>query len=159
MAKLFTQKFSRRDLRLSAATLVVAAVTALGLTAITAQADATSPQARLQQLADNAALAGVTTLATSDARSEAERRDDAVKATHRLIRNIPGVDRQIAASISDLTVTVKLSLKSDSKPLEVASTARYVAPDQPANWSWASRQHFAAGPPPVVAAISRPSGF
>ncbi len=128
----------------------------MALLVLTAQASAAGLQ-QMQQLADNAALAGVNTLGTSEARSEAVRREDAINATKQLLADIPGVAGQITASVSDLTVTVKLSVTESpragakSKTFEVASTARYVAPDQAASWSWASRQHFAAGRPPVVA--------
>jgi hypothetical protein len=158
MFKFFADEFFARHLRLLAAVLGTLAAATLALTAVTAHAEATNTQSQLQQLADNAALAGVATLGTSDAQTEADRREDAIKATKQSIGNIPGVDGQITASVLDLTVTVKLSVtdtprNAASKTLEVASTARYVAPDQAANWSWASRQHFAAGQPPVVAAV------
>jgi hypothetical protein len=162
MFKFFAEEFLARRFQLLAAILGTLTAATLALTAFTAHADATSVQSQLQQLADNAALAGVNSLGTSEAQTEVDRRDDAVKATKQLIGNIPGVDGQITASVSDFTVTVKLSMTDvPGKTLAVASTARYIAPDQTANWSWASRQHFAAGRPPVVATVvnRRPIDF
>jgi hypothetical protein len=138
-------KFLAHDSRLPAAILGTLGTATLALLVFTSQVNAASLQ-QLQQLADNAALAGVNTLGTSEARAEADRRENAIQATKQMIAAIPGVEGQITASVQNLTVTVKLS----SKTGEVASTARYVAPDQPSNWAWASRQHFAVGRTPVV---------
>jgi hypothetical protein len=164
MFKFLAKEFSARDFRLPAAVLGALAAAAVSSTAYTAQAGASSLQAQLQQLADNAALAGVNTLGTTEAQTDADRREAAIKATKQSIGGIAGVDGQITASVADLTVTVQLSMTDSAnttqKPIGVASTARYVAPDQAANWSWASRQHFAAGRPPVVAGLSRrPAGL
>jgi hypothetical protein len=116
------------------------------LTVFVIPAQAANLHDRMQQLADNAALAGVNTLGTSDARAEGDKRDAAVQATKQVIGQMPGVTAEVIASPENLTMTVTLA----SKTVAVASTARYVPPEQPANWAWASRQHFAIGRDPVV---------
>lgn len=139
-------KFLAHKFRLPAARFGAVGCAILAWMAFTGQANAASLQAQMQQLADNAALAGVSTLGTSEARTEADRREDAIKATKQVIADIPAVEGQITASVQNLTVTVKLS----SRAFAVASTARYVPPEQPSNWAWASRQHFAVVRPAVV---------
>jgi hypothetical protein len=151
-------KFLAHKFRLPTALLGALGGTTLALMAFTAQADAASLQMQLQQVADNAALAGVNTLGNSAARTEAEKREEAIKATKKVIAEIPGVDGQITASVQDMTMTVKLAATetlpayfgANVKTLAVTSSARYVAPEQPTNWAWASKQHFAVGQTPVV---------
>lgn len=106
---------------------------------------AAESQTRLQEIADQAALTGAVSLGTSDASSEAGRRAEAIKASKEILNAVP-LRREIIASVQDLTVTIKLSA-SDA---QVTSTAHYVPPDQPANWAWAGRQHFALKRAPIV---------
>ncbi len=150
-------KFLTHKSRLPGAILGTLGATTLALLVLSAQANAANLQQQMQQLADNAALVGVNALGTSEAQAEAERRQQAIDASNRAIAEIPGAQAEVTASVSDLTVTVKLAVTeapragATAKTVEVASTARYVAPDQASNFSWASRQHFAAGQRPVVA--------
>jgi hypothetical protein len=128
-------------LQLPAAILGALGASTLALMVLTAPTHAASLQAQMQEQADRAALAGVNILGsrTND--------HEAIEATQQALAAIPGVAKEVTASVADLTVTVKLS----SKTFDVVSTARYVAPDdQPAEWAWASRQHFAANRAAVV---------
>ncbi len=127
--------------RLPAAALALLGVAAL---VMTTRAGASDLQARLQAVADQAALAGVTALGTSEASTEAGRRAEAIRASKEILRALP-VRGEVAASIEDLTVTIRLPGNA-----QVTSTARYLPPDQPADWAWAGRQHFAWKQPPVV---------
>jgi hypothetical protein len=118
---------------------------ALALLILTAPAQAAGLQAQMQEQADRAALAGVNLLGTGSADGPA-RRQEAIDATRRALDAGPGVTQEVTASVEALTITVKLS----STTFHVVSTARYLAADQPAEWAWASRQHFAADRNPVV---------
>jgi Flp pilus assembly protein TadG len=119
---------------------LLAVIAALFL--FTSQGQAASAQARLQQVADEAALAAVQVLGANNAQTEA------VEAARQIISPISGVTAEVAISATDLVATVKLSA-ADATTL-VTSTARYVPPEQPATWSWASRQRFAFKPPAVI---------
>jgi hypothetical protein len=151
-------KFLAREFPPPASVTGTLAGAALTLLIFSLPANAASLQ-QLQRLADEAALVGVNTLGTSEARSDADRSQDAIAATKQMIGNVSGVDGQITASAADMTVTVKLSMIQSSpmnylgqkpKMLEAASTARYTPPDQPSQWAWASRQRFAVGRAAVV---------
>lgn len=112
--------------------------------------------ARLQQVADEAALAAVQALAANNASDEASRHADAVKAARQIISPIPGVAAEVSASVTDMVVTVKLSATDAKTP--AVSTARYVPPEQPAVWAWAARQRFAFKSSPVVVGSTCPQG-
>jgi len=128
--------------RLSA---VVAAMLILG-----AQA---KPQLRLQQVAQEAALAGVQVLGTGGGEA------DAVNAARQVAATLPNVMAEVNTSPADLVVTVKLSANDAKAKTEAAvSTARYLPPDQPAAWSWASRQRFALKASPVILGSACPQG-
>ena len=132
-------------LQVPAAIIGALGAATLALLVLIAPAHAAGSQAQMQEQADRAALAAVNMLGTSDAASATKQRD-AVDAAQRMLAAIPGVTKDVSASVEKLTVTIRLS----SKAFEVVSTARYVAPDQPAEWAWASRQHFAANRAPVL---------
>jgi hypothetical protein len=116
----------------------LAALVAASL-ALSGQAEA---QTGLQQVADDAALAAVQVLAAGGGKA------DALAVAQQTVAAIPGTAAQVTASPSDLVITVKLSA-ADAKTA-ASSTARYLPPDQPAAWSWASRQRFAVKYSPVV---------
>jgi hypothetical protein len=99
-------------------------------------------ESRFQQIADEAALAAVQVLASGGLPA------DAVAVAEQMVAVIPGAAAQVSASPADLSVTVKLSAQEAKAP--AVSTARYLPPDQPANWAWASRQRFAVKAAPVV---------
>ena len=128
--------------RLSA---VVAAMLILG-----AQAKPRSP---LQQIADEAALAGVQVLGTGGEEA------DAVNAARQMAATLPNVTTEVSASPADLVVTVTLSATDlKAKTSNAVSTARYLPPDQPVVWNWASRQRFAVKTSPVVFGSTCPQG-
>ena len=102
-----------------------------------AQADS-----RLQQIADEAALAAVQILGTGGTSN------DAVAAAQQMAATA-GMKSEISASSGERVVTVKLSAH-DTKAAPVSSTARYLPPDQPPLWSWASRQRFAVQASPQM---------
>jgi Flp pilus assembly protein TadG len=122
-------------LRLQSARLI--AVAALLLLSGAAQA-----QTRLQQIADEAALAAVQVLGSGGQAA------DAAAAAEQAVAANAGVAAQTTASPDKLSATVIVSQPGAKAP--AVSTARYLPPDQPANWSWASRQRFAFEPSPVV---------
>jgi hypothetical protein len=128
-------------LQLPAAILGALGAGTLALLVLTAPAHAASLQAQMQEQADRAALTGANVLGTGGANSQ-----QAIEATQQALAAIPGVTKEVTASVADLAVTVKLSFNA----FDVVSTARYVAPDQSADWAWASRQHFAANRAPVM---------
>ena len=96
-------------------------------------------QSELQQVADEAALAAVQVLGAGGTP------DGAVAAAQAAT---PGIALEVSASSTKLTVTVKASAADTKAP--VSSTARYLPPDRPAQWGWASRQRFAVKPAPVT---------
>ena len=99
-------------------------------------------QSRLQQVADEAALAAVQILGAGGTSK------DAVLAAQQMAATA-GMKSEVSASSGKLAVTVKVSA-ADTRAPAVSSTARYLPPDQPPTWSWASRQRFAVKPSPVV---------
>lgn len=117
---------------------------ALTLLLVSAPVPAQSP---LQHVADKAALAAVDVLRAGGDAHEAS------AAAQQMIAN-SGAKGEVKASPEVRTVTVKvLQPSTDAQPAAktpAVSTARYVPPEQPANWQWAARQRFALKPMPVV---------
>jgi Flp pilus assembly protein TadG len=105
-------------------------------------------QSRLQQVADEAALAAVQILGAGGTSN------DAVLAAQQMTATA-GMKSEVITSSEKLAVTVKVSAV-DTKAPAVSSTARYLPPDQPPNWSWASRQRFAVKASPVIIGSSCP---
>ncbi|HEX2512675.1 MAG TPA: hypothetical protein VHK44_08800 [Xanthobacteraceae bacterium] len=105
-------------------------------------------QSRLQQVADEAALAAVQILGAGGTSN------DAVLAAQQMTATA-GMKSEVSTSSRELAVTVKVSA-ADTKAPAVSSTARYLPPDQPPTWSWASRQRFAVKPSPVIIGSSCP---
>jgi Flp pilus assembly protein TadG len=99
-------------------------------------------QTRLQQIADEAALTAVQVLGSGGAPA------DAAAAAEQAVAAVPGVAAQTTTSADKLSATVTVSKAGAKAP--AVSTARYLPPDQPANWTWASRQRFAFEYAPVV---------
>jgi hypothetical protein len=97
----------------------------------------------LQNLADNEAAAAAVTLGAAEGQDETDRSDMAMKAAQQVIAGLD-VKSQITVSIETLKVTVALTaVQPGTKEVtSVTSSAEYVPPDWPANWSWASRQRF-----------------
>jgi Flp pilus assembly protein TadG len=115
----------------------LAAVVAVLLLSGAAQA-----QTRLQQIADEAALAAVQVLGSGGQPA------DAAAAAEQAVAANPGVAAQTSASSDKLSATVVVS--GPNAKASAVSTARYLPPDQPANWSWASRQRFTVDTPVMV---------
>ena len=126
--------FSAYGLRLSA---VVAVLLCSGA----AQAQ-TLRQPRLQQIADEAALVAVQILGSGGQPA------DAAAVAEQAVAATPGMAAQATVSSNDLSVTVTVSAAGAKAP--AVSTARYLPPDQPADWTWASRQRFAVQSVPLV---------
>lgn len=105
-------------------------------------------QSRLQQVADEAALAAVQILGAGGTSN------DAILAAQQMAATA-GMKSEVSASSGELAVRVKVSA-ADTKAPAVSSTARYLPPDQPPIWSWAPRQRFAVKPSPVVIGSSCP---
>jgi len=97
---------------------------------------------RLQQVADEAALVAVQILGSGGEPA------DAAAVAEQAVAAKPGMAAQATASSDRLSVTVTVSAAGAKAP--AVSTARYLPPDQPADWSWASRQRFAVQSLPVV---------
>jgi Flp pilus assembly protein TadG len=121
--------FSSQGVRISA---VVAALLFSGV----AQA-----QTRLQQIADEAALAAVQVLGSGGQPA------DAAVAAEQTVAGNPGIVTQTSASSANLSATVSVSAGAKAAAV---STARYVPADQPANWPWAPRQRFVLKQSPVL---------
>jgi Flp pilus assembly protein TadG len=98
-------------------------------------------QSRLQQIADEAALAAVQVLASGGRSSDAAAAANGMAAAN-------GVAAQVSASSADLSASVSVSA-ADAKAA-ANSRARYLPPEQATGWSWASRQRFAVNPSAVV---------
>jgi hypothetical protein len=96
---------------------------------------------RMQQIADEAALAAVQVLAAGG------KTDEAIAIARQTAARIPGVAADITAS-PDFVVRVNLAAL-DSE-MAASSTARYRPADQPANFAWAARQRFVVKPSPFV---------
>lgn len=107
-------------------------------------------QSRLQQIADDAALAAAQVLG-SGAGPEA-----AVAVAQQTIASVSGVAGEVTMSLGDNAITVKVLQPTEKA--DAVSTARYVPPEQPAVWSWASRQRFAVKSSPVVVGSNCPQG-
>jgi Flp pilus assembly protein TadG len=99
-------------------------------------------QTRAQQIADEAAFAAAQVLSSGGQPA------DAAAAAEQSVAANSGIVARVSASSSDLSVTVNVSPES-GKP-GASSVARYLPPDQPANWAWASRQRFAVKSSPVM---------
>ena len=103
---------------------------------------AAQAQTRLQQIADEAALTAVQVLGSGGEPA------DAAAAAEQAVAAVPGVAAQTTTSSDKLSATVTVSKAGAKAP--AVSTARYLPPDQPANWTWTSRQRFAFEHAPVV---------
>lgn len=118
--------------------LRLAAVAAVLLFSAQAQA-----QSRLQQIADDAALAAVQVLGAGGGAA------DAAAVAEQTVAANPGAAAKVSASTADRSVSVVVSA-ADAKAANISSTAHYLPPDQPATWAWASRQRFTVKPSSVV---------
>ena len=116
---------------------VTNAIRFFALAAALSASSGAQAESRMQRAADEAALAAVQVLAAGGATA------DAIAIAQQTAAAIPGVSAEVTAS-PDLVVRVKLSALNARDTAN--STARYVPPDQPATFAWASRQRFVAKP-------------
>jgi hypothetical protein len=100
----------------------------------------------LQRTADEAALAAVEVLGTGGSESDARAQAQQIIAAN------PGLIAEVNVSPATLSATVKVSKAEATKA--VTSNARYLPPDQPAEFAWGSRQRFAVKRAPVVLGAS-----
>lgn len=81
---------------------------------------------RLQEAADNAALAGVNSLATSADQPAEARSAAAIAAAKSAIAGKAGVVRTLSPSVDGLTMSV--TMEDADKGMRASATARYVPP-------------------------------
>lgn len=123
---------TRTSLRLRKYRASVIALSALLLAGATsyavAQQKAANADARLQELADNAALAGVSALAASEGESDTVRFEVAGAAVRKAIASRAGIAPIISPSIDEMKVSVALTTSNTGRGHAVTATARYVQP-------------------------------
>lgn len=88
---------------------------------------ATHSDARYQETADRAALAGVNALAATDGQPETDRIDAATRAANAVMSSRGSVATETAASTGQMSMRVSLTSKHGT-PLQ--ATARYIAPGE-----------------------------
>lgn len=106
----------------------VAIAVPLGFAAALAVAHLDSPDAPLQRLADEAALAGVNALAATQGQPEDRRIAASVAAAGKVVSGQPAIIRSIAPSSDGMIVAVVLSGPNNRAMSSAA--ARYVAPSE-----------------------------
>ena len=112
---------------------------------------AAQSQSRLQNVADDAALAAAQVLGAGGGTHEA-----ALAAHQNLAASASGVASEVTAAPSGKIVTVKVS--QPRSKAEAVSTVRYVPPEQPATWQWAARQRFVLNTSPMIVGSVCPQG-
>ena len=136
----------------SGARVTLAALLVL-VAAGSACAEQSLTRAQLTALAENAALAGAGGFA--NAASDEDASAHAVHAAQGVIGDRAGVQAEIIPSVEQRSVTVNLSARGPErrrigpgvKIADVTATARFVPPDRPAKWAWASQNYFVAAAP------------
>lgn len=107
------------------ATLLLAGAASYAMT----QRSSASAEAQLQELADNAALAGVNALAATEGQAEATRFEAASTAVRKVIASRSEVVPIISPSLDDMTMSVALTTTNNTGTGPAfTATARYVAP-------------------------------
>lgn len=109
---------------LAMAALLLASVTSYAV----AQQRAAAADARLQELADNAALAGVSALAATEGQPDARRYEAANAAVRKVIASRAEIVPVISPSIDDMTMSVALTTSNTGRGPAFTATARYVQP-------------------------------
>jgi hypothetical protein len=110
--------------RWAIAAALIAAPIVVGA-AFYAAINSTAPESDLQQVADDAALAGVNALAASIGQPPQKRIDAAVAAASAAVAQSGHEVRKVEASPEQMTSSVTLAEPDGS---DVTSTARYIAP-------------------------------
>lgn len=110
---------------------IVALATLLVASAVTfaiSHKKAFSADSKLQELADHAALAGVTALAASEGQADVARLEAADAAARYVVAGRPGVTPIVAPSIDLKTMSVTLTRSETGRGPSITATARYVEP-------------------------------
>ena len=118
------------------ACVMLSSLVAVGLD----RADQNRMRAELQEVADNAALAGATALARTEGQSHPSRIAAAATATSEVIDNtLAGVQPRIASYVDELRVSVSLTqhaatgpLAWSHDPIKVTGNAQYLQPNSAA---------------------------
>lgn len=118
-----------------------------GVLALVLLGGAAQSQSHLQSVADDAALAAAQVLGAGGGAHQA-----ALAAHQTLAVSASDTANEVSAAPNGKAVTVKVS--QPASKTEAVSTVRYVPPDQPATWHWASRQRFVVKASPVVVGSS-----
>lgn len=109
--------------------IAMAALLLAGATSFAvAQQKVAAADARLQELADNAALAAVSALAATEGQTDARRLDAANIAVRRVIAAHAGIVPIISPSIEEMKVSVALTTSTTGRGPALTATARYVQP-------------------------------
>jgi hypothetical protein len=106
--------------------LPLALLLALGLASAYAISNHTKSNAALQALADDAALAGINSLAVSTGLPAEKRIEASVAATKDAISGAPAKIQALSTSIDRLTISVVIA--DTKRGTLVSSTARYIPP-------------------------------
>jgi hypothetical protein len=110
---------------------VIAAATLLLATATTyavAQQKSAAVDARLQELADHAALAGVSALAATEGQIDARRHEAVTAAVRKVIASRSEISPIISTSLDDMKISVALTTSNTGKGVAFTATARYIQP-------------------------------
>lgn len=89
---------------------------------------AAASDAKLQEFADNAALAGVNALAATEGQTDARRYEIASAAVRRVIAPRAEIVPIISPSIDEMKVSVALTTNNTGRGPAFTATARYVQP-------------------------------
>lgn len=109
--------------------IALAGLVALGASAyVVTQQRSAAADRKLQELADTAALAGVSALAASTAPTDAQRLDAANKAARIVLASHGATAPLVLSSLDDMTTSVALTTGSSGKNATITATARYVPP-------------------------------
>lgn len=109
--------------------IAMAAILLAGATSLAvAQQKTSAADARLQALADHAALAGVTALAATEGQTDAKRIEAANAAVRKTIASRSEIVPIIAPSIDEMTMSVALTTSNTGRGPAFTATARYVQP-------------------------------
>jgi hypothetical protein len=112
-----------------ASIIVLAALLLAGAASYaTAQQKTAAADAKLQELADMAALAGVNALAAAEDRTDAKRLEAVNAAVRKVIASRAEIVPIVSPSIDELKVSVALTTSNTGKGPAFTATARYVRP-------------------------------
>lgn len=109
--------------------IALAALLLAGATSyVVTQQKTAASDAKLQELADNAALAGVNALATTEGQTDAKRLEAANTAVRKAIASRAELVPIISPSIDEMKMSVALTTSNTGRGAAFTATARYVQP-------------------------------